>query len=92
MKKTPSIVRCQVEIHDPCGLGLRAAARFIGTAGRFHSDVWVVHEGRRYNGKSLRELMTLGVECGSRLELQAHGPDAEAAVTALAREVELCPV
>ena len=92
MSSKMPIVRCQVEIHDPCGLGMRTAARFIGLAGQFHSEIWVIHEGRRYNGKSLRDLMTIVAECGSRLELQALGPDAEAAVTALAREVQLCPV
>jgi len=79
--------RREVEILDACGLRMRTAARFIGTAGQFRSEVWIIHDGRRYNGKSLRDLMTILAEYGARLELEAHGPDAEAAVTALAEAV-----
>jgi phosphotransferase system HPr (HPr) family protein len=76
-----------VEISDPCGLRLRTAAHFIGLAGQFRSEIWVVHDGRRYNGKSMRDLMTMVAECGSTLELEAQGPDAQAAVEALAQAV-----
>lgn len=92
MPQETSVVRCQVEILDPCGLRLRTAAQFIGLAGQFRSDVWIIHEGRRYNGKSMRDLMTMVAECGARLELEAHGPDAKAAVTALAQAVGPCAV
>ena len=92
MSSEKSIARCQVEILDSCGLRMRTAARFTGLAGQFRSEVWVIHDGRRYNGKSLRDLMTMIAEYGSRLELEAHGPDAEAAVTALAEAVRPCPV
>ena len=92
MPRDTSIVRRQVEISDPRGLPLRTAAHFVGLAGRFRSDVWVIHDGRRYNGKSMRDLMTMIADCGSRLELEAHGPDAQAAVRALAEAVAPCPV
>jgi phosphocarrier protein len=88
MSRNSSVARCQVEILDPCGLRMRTAARFIGLAGQFRSEVWITHEGRRYNGKSMRDLMTMIAECGARLELEAHGPDAEAAITALAQAVQ----
>lgn len=91
MPQMTSVVRRQVEISDPCGLRMRTAAQFIGLAGRFRSDVWIIHDGRRYNGKSMRDLMTMVAECGTRLELEAHGPDAQAAVAALAQAVAPSP-
>lgn len=84
--RTP-VARCQVEIQEDCGLGMRTAAQFICIAGQFRSDVWVIHGGRRYNGKSMRELLTMIAENGEQLELEAHGPDAEAALAALALTV-----
>jgi phosphocarrier protein HPr len=92
MSSDRSIARCQVEILDSCGLRLRTAAQFICLAGQFRSEVWVIYDGRRYNGKSMRDLLTMVAEHGARLELEAHGPDAEAAVMALAEAVRPCPV
>ena len=43
----------------------------------------VIHDGREVSGKSILDLATLAVECGSRVVLTAEGPDAEAAVDAL---------
>ena len=36
------------------------------------------------NGKSILDLTTLAAECGTRLELEARGPDAVEAIDALA--------
>ena len=36
------------------------------------------------DGKSILSLTTMAAECGTRLELEARGPDATAAVEALA--------
>jgi phosphocarrier protein HPr len=82
--------RREVEIRDPLGVRMRTAAEFICLAGQFQSDVWVIHEGRRYNGKSMRDMMNLIVECGSELQLEARGPDAEEALAVLARAVGPC--
>src|SRR5262249_55339201 len=87
MSRDTPIARCQVQIEDAFGLRMRAAAEFICLAGRFRADVWVIHEGRRYNGRSMRDLLTMVTECGSRLEIEAQGPDAEEAITALAQAV-----
>ncbi|WP_235905549.1 HPr family phosphocarrier protein [Tautonia marina] len=76
-------VRRRVEITNPYGLHLRPAEKFVGLAGQFRADVRVRYEGRDCNGKSILDLMTLAAECGSWLELEAQGPDAEAAVSAL---------
>ena len=91
MSRNGSIARCQVVILDDCGLRMRTAARFIGLAGQFQAEVWVIHEGRRYNGKSMRDLLTMVAERGAQLEFEARGADAEAAVAALAEMFETCP-
>jgi len=61
------------------GLHARAAARFVKTAGLFNAEVWVRKNGTEVSGRSIMGLMML---------VAATGPDAEAAVTALAKLVE----
>ncbi|MEO6808933.1 MAG: HPr family phosphocarrier protein, partial [Isosphaeraceae bacterium] len=41
-------------------------------------------QGRVFNGKSILDLTSLAAECGTRLDLEALGPDADAALNALA--------
>jgi phosphocarrier protein len=78
----------QVKVSNPLGLHLRAAVQFVRLAGQFRADVRVVCEGRQGSGRSILDLTTLAAGCGSRLELEADGPDAEIAVAALAQLIE----
>jgi phosphocarrier protein len=79
------VARRQVEVTNELGLHLRPADKFVRIANSFASTEIVVHfKGQDFNGKSILELAMLAAECGSLLELEARGPDAEAAVTALA--------
>lgn len=84
MSETCAMSRRHVIIGDPLGLHLRPAARFLSLAKSFRSDIVVIYKGRRVDGRSLLDLSTLAAECGTTIEIEAHGPDAEAAVTALA--------
>jgi phosphocarrier protein len=83
-----SISRRQVEILNALGLHLRPANQFVQLAERFQSEIKVHHGDRVCNGKSIMDMMLLAAEQGSRLELEAMGPDAEAALAALASLVE----
>ena len=83
----PTVARREVEILNFLGLHLRPAEKFIGLASSFRADVRVLYQGRECNGKSILDLMTLVALQGSRLELIARGPDAEAVLDALARLV-----
>ena len=73
----------QADLTNTLGLHLRAADKFVKLAQRFQSDVRVVCDGRTASGKSILDLTTLAAERGCRLELEANGPDAEAALGAL---------
>ena len=74
----------QVEITNTLGLHFRAADKFVRLAQQFQADVRVARDGRKVSGRSILDLATLAAECGSRLELETNGPDAEAALDALA--------
>ncbi len=78
------VARRQIEITNALGLHLRPADKFVRLAHQFASDVRVFHHGAEFNGKSILDLTTLAAECGTLLDLEARGPDAEEAVAALA--------
>lgn len=87
MSQDQPVARRQVEITNAYGLHLRPADKFVRLAGQFQSEIRVHHRGNAYNGKSILDLTTLAAECGTRLEVEARGPDAEQAVAALAELV-----
>ena len=79
-----STVRRPVVILNALGLHLRPAGLFVGLAKRFSAEIRVHRDGLCVDGKSLLDLAMLAAGCGTRLELEARGPDAEAALAALA--------
>jgi phosphocarrier protein len=80
--------RRRVEIVNAHGLHMRPSTRFVKLAGSFTSEVWVEYEGTRANGKSILDMTGLAAPCGSYLEIEAIGDDADAAMAALVELVE----
>lgn len=79
-----SVHEVSVRIVNPLGLHARPAAEFVKLAARFTCDIRVAKDGEAVNGKSIMGVMTLAAECGSTIRIRADGPDADAAVGALA--------
>jgi phosphocarrier protein len=84
MDDAPAIARRRVAIVNAHGLHMRPAGKFVNLANSFRSEVWVDHQGTRANGKSILDMTGLAAECGTTLDLEARGPDAEASLDALA--------
>jgi phosphocarrier protein len=76
--------RRQFIIADPLGLHVRPAAKLVVLAKSFRSDIQIIAKGITADGKSLVDLVSLAIECGTTLDIMAHGSDAAAAVAALA--------
>jgi phosphocarrier protein len=73
----------EVEIVNKLGLHARASAKLTQVAGQFKSDVWVSHNGRRVNAKSIMGVMMLAAAKGSRLVVETDGHDEAQALQAL---------
>jgi phosphocarrier protein HPr len=84
MSPDTTIARRQVEIKNRLGLHLRAADQFVRLARQFQSEIRVSFQGNECNGKSILDLTVLAAEKGCRLDLEASGADAVAAIEALA--------
>ena len=80
----PLTARRRVVFTQASGLHLRRADQLVRRATAFQADIWLEGPGGRANGKSILDLMALAAACGTTLEIEARGPDAEAAVAALA--------
>ena len=76
-----------VEIVNERGLHARASAKFVKLAGGFDAEVTVSREGQTVDARSIMGLMMLAAGIGSHIEIAAEGPEAQAAVDALAELV-----
>jgi len=77
------MVSRQVTVINPLGLHARAAARFVGVAGRYSSRIQVTLGSRTIDGKSILGLLLLSAARGSTLTISAEGDDAADALEAL---------
>ena len=66
----------------------RAAVKFVQLAAHFKSEIRVIKDGSSVNGKSIMGLLTLVAALGFTIVIEAEGPDAQDAVTALAALVD----
>ena len=84
----PSECRRAVVIANARGLHARAAARFVGLASSFAADIVVARGAETVAATSIMGLLALAATPGTSLEIRARGPEARAALEALARLVE----
>jgi phosphocarrier protein len=80
--------KINVAIVNELGLHARAAALFVKEANKFDSEITVIKDGIRAEGKSIMSLMMLAAPKGSTLEIIAKGNDAAEAITILKTLVE----
>ncbi len=69
------------------GFHARAAARFVQCAERFNAIITVSKDQTVVGGTSIMGLMMLAAGPGSEIHVIAEGPEAQAALTALAELV-----
>ena len=90
----PALVRRRVEVVNLQGLHARPAALLAQRARAFSCELALVlvaapegsgaEPGTRVDARNVLDLMFLAAPCGSVLDVEASGPDAEPAVEALA--------
>ena len=66
------------------GLHARASAKFVQCAERFDAEITVTRDSTTVGGTSIMGLMMLAAGPGSVIRVSAVGPEAEAALGALA--------
>jgi phosphocarrier protein len=73
----------EIEIINKLGLHARAAAKLVSCASAYASEVHLLRNGQRVNGKSIMGVMMLAANQGTLLELEIDGGDEELAMEAI---------
>ena len=82
------VVEAELEIKNADGLHMRPAMQFVDIANQFDSDITVSNSETNVDGKSIMQISMLAATCGSKLRVEAKGPDAREAIDALRKLVE----
>ncbi|MCX5494926.1 HPr family phosphocarrier protein [Kaistia dalseonensis] len=69
------------------GLHARASAKFVQCADAFNAEITVSKDQNTVGGTSIMGLMMLAAGIGSSIRVTATGPEAEAALAAIAKLV-----
>lgn len=72
------------KIQLPNGLEARPVAMLVQLASQFDSSVYLQTDGKRVNAKSIMGMMSLGLDMGVNVEIEADGTDEAAAVDKIA--------
>ncbi len=72
-----------VTISNPQGLHMRPAYQFAQAAAKFECKIELIKGDIRIDGKSVLSILTLGAAQGTRVAVEATGPDADQAMDVL---------
>ncbi|MBI2718520.1 MAG: HPr family phosphocarrier protein [Rhizobiales bacterium] len=78
----------ELAITNERGLHARASAKFVKCAEAFDADISVSRDGQTVPATSIMGLMMLAAAKGTTIRITASGPQADAAILALADLVE----
>jgi len=75
-------------VNNKVGLHARPAAIFVQTANKYKSTVKVSANDKTANAKSILSILTLGVDQGCEITINAEGEDADQVLQSLKELVE----
>ena len=74
----------EIPITNKRGLHARASAKFVQMVEKFNAEVWVTRGSETVGGTSIMGLMMLAAGPGTSVVVSAVGPEAQAAIDAIA--------
>jgi catabolite repression HPr-like protein len=72
-----------IEIKLPRGLEARPVAELVQLASKYESTVHIEAQSKKVNAKSIMGMMSLGLNMGEEVKVEADGPDEDKAVEKL---------
>lgn len=76
-------VRAELLIQNQKGLHARAAAAFVKCLENYEAEVMVIKDEQEVDGSSILGLMMLAASKGSKIRVEAKGPQAKEALDAV---------
>ncbi len=77
------MIKQTITIINKLGFHARAAAKFVNTASRYESDVCLICNERRADGKSIMSIMMLAAPQGTPIDLEVEGKDEQEVMNVL---------
>ena len=77
--------RRSLTIVNRLGLHARAAVKLVSLSSKYVSDIAIVANGRRANGRHLIAILLLSASMGAQVSIEANGPDEALAMAAVTR-------
>lgn len=74
------MIKKNITIQLPSGLEARPVALLVQVASQYESQIHVEVQDKRVNAKSIMGMMTLGLEAGEEITVEADGSDEIAAM------------
>lgn len=78
----------EVIITNRTGLHARPASEFVKEASKFKSAVNIEFKDKKINGKSIINVLSIGISAGSKIIISAEGEDEKQAVDDLVNLVQ----
>jgi phosphocarrier protein len=75
----------KLTIVNRLGLHARAAVKLVSLCSKYVSEIVIVANGRRANGRHMMAILLLSASMGATISIEANGPDEVEAVTAVTR-------
>ena len=75
LDRCPTMRQAHLTLINPLGLHARAAAKLVGVATSFSSEISLEIGAKKANGKSIMDLLMLGAPVGTEVALSAKGTD-----------------
>ena len=81
----PHMQERKLTIVNRLGLHARAAVKLVSVCSKYVSEVVIVANGRRANGRQMMAILLLSASMGATISIEASGPDEVEAITAVTR-------
>ncbi len=69
------MIKRKAIITNSQGLHMRAAGLIAKEMGKFESNVYICYNGSKVNAKSILNIITACIKCGSEIEIECDGSD-----------------
>ena len=73
----------KVIVKGKIGLDARPASMFLRKSIKFESEITLIKDNTRYNGKSILSILSMGAMSGDEIEIEVSGKDEDIAISDL---------
>lgn len=80
-------MRKEMEVKIAGGLEARPIAVLVQVASQYDSSIYLETEGKRVNAKSIMGMMTLALNMGEKITVEASGTDEEKAIEGIEKYI-----